>query len=207
MKTTFSLVYFDCNKNVSDLLSATNGPFLFNSKEAAQERLADHVRNRIAEEYPDTIGMYAQSCGVDLFGFTEDRHDPISPAEVYYCLIEQKDFFNVKCLVDWYKKTTDSEGLYFEYKIEETPTTSFVELLCQADAIEIDGVFISSFDIVPIAKLAESSGFIMEACLDNDPVSPHRYRIVYHEAQEATYDVQEKRWRVGSLDVRLITFA
>ena len=202
MNTTFSLVYFNCHKNTSNLLSALNGPFLFDSLEAAQEKLSDYIRNRIADKYPDAIGQYAETCGVDLFGFTDDQHDPISTHEVYLCLVEHKDFFTLKRLVDWYSDTSSHEGIYFSYKIEEMPTTSFLEELRKANAIEIEGNVIKDVDVTPIEKSADT-GVLMQVPLIDTNMDAHEHKITLPDAQNATYDVQHKHWIVGDVKFRL----
>lgn len=202
MNTTFSLVYFDCNKNSSNLINAVNGPYLFDSLEAAHEKLSDYIRNRITDKYPDEIGLYAGSCGVDLFGFTDDQHDPISTHEVYLCLVEHKEFFTLKRLVDWYSDTSSHKGTHFSYKIEEMPTTSFLEELRKANAIEIEGNVIKDVDITPNEKLDET-GILMQVPLIDINMDVYEYKITYPDAQNATYDTQQKHWRVGDVNIRL----
>lgn len=207
MKTTFSLVFFECCKNVSDLINITNGPFLFNSKESAQEKLLDYVRNRIAEAYPDLLAEDAGTWGVDLFNYTDDSDEAMSADEAYALLLNEKEKLTFDVLVNWFSGIANDEDMYFGYKIEELPTTSFIEELNNADAIEIDDNFIRYFNLTPDEQLESEDSILLDASLVDDDLNRFEYYISSTEAKNATYNSQQQCWEVIGLNIRLIKFA
>lgn len=207
MNTTFSLVYFECCKSASDVLKVINGPFLFESKESAQDKLLGYVRNRIAEAYPDALAENVGTWGVDLFDYKDGSDEPMTTDEAYALLLGEKETITFDVLVDWFSEITNDESMYFGYKIEELPIASFIEELNKADAIEIDGNFIRHFNLTPDEELEDEDGVLLDASVVSGDMDKYEYYVSVAEAEEATYDSQQKLWKVKGLDVRLIKFA
>lgn len=207
MNTTFSLVYFECCKNSSDLLSVTNGPFLFESRESAEEKLLSHIRNRFAEAYADILLEGADNYGVDVFNYTNDDEEPITSDEVHAILLGEEEKLNFDVLVNWFSDISNDEDMYFGYKIEELPTTSFIEELKKSDAIEIDGNFIRHFNLTPDEELEDEDSILLDASVVNDDMDKYEYYISVDEAEAASYDPNLKTWQVGEVDICLIKFA
>ena len=207
MNTTFSLVYFECCKKASNLINLTNGPFLFESEDSAKEKLLSHIRNRFAEAYADILSEGAEDYGVDIFNYTNDDDEPMTTDEAYEMLLEEKEKLTFDVLVDWFGGIANDEDMYFGYKIEELPTSTFIEELNKADAIEIDGNFIRHFNLTPNEELEDEESILLEASLVDDDMDKYEYYISVNEAEEATYNFQQKCWKVGEFDICLIKFA
>lgn len=207
MNTTFSLVYFECCKNASNLLNVTNGPFLFESKESAQEKLLDYIRNRIAEAYPDALADIAEDCDIDLSDYTDDSDEPMTTDEAYALLLGEKEKLSFNFLVDWFSEIANDDDMYFGHKIEELPTTSFTEELNKANAIEINGTFIRHFHLTPDEELEDDDSILLDMSVIDDDMKKYEYYVSITEAKEATYDPQQKCWKVGELDICPVKFA
>ena len=207
MNTTFSLVYFECCKNASNLLNVTNGPFLFESKESAQEKLLDYIRNRIAEAYPDALADIAEGCDIDLSDYTDVDDQTMTAKEAYALLVGEKEKLSFNFLVDWFSEIANDEDMYFGYKIDELPTASFIEELNKTDVIEIDGNFIRHFHLTPDEELEDDDSILLDVSVVDDDMEKYEYYVSITEAKEATYDPQQKCWKVGELDICLMKFA
>ena len=60
MDTAFSLVYYECEKQIFNLSDAIIGPELFGSKQAAIDKLFKYVENRLSDGLSDVFDLYLE---------------------------------------------------------------------------------------------------------------------------------------------------
>ncbi|MCU7556088.1 hypothetical protein OCL06_15965 [Alteromonas sp. ASW11-19] len=206
MNTVFSLVYFEASKKASNLLNVTNGPSLYQSEREAQAALLAYIRNRLAEAYTDLLAEEAASYGVNIMQYTDNNDEPMTSDEAFHMLMCEKEKLNFSVLTAWFRDVANDDEMYFDFKIEELPTTSFIELATSADAIEVDGNFIRHFHVVSADELEDDHSIYIEASMVDDDLNKYDYDISLSEAQNATYCPVKKLWTVGELDVSFICF-
>jgi hypothetical protein len=203
MNTTFSLVYFECTKNPTNILEVTNGPYLFESEKAAEERLLEYIRNRIAEAFLDSF--LEELTELEVVGIEFDVSEELDSESAYSLMKKNADIFSFEFLVNRFNEWANDDDMFFGYKIEEVPTSSFSEEIMNADAVFIneqlfDSLSLASQDDNEFDMLFSVSGVTKELCRVE-------YDISMSDAYDATYESKERVWLVGNLKIRPVSLS
>jgi hypothetical protein len=207
MNSVYALVYFEACIGTPNLVNVTNGPFLFQTEQAAQEALLVYIRNRFVEAYIDELAEGVAAHDVDICEYTEDNDSPMTVDEAHNMLMHEQAKLNFNTLVPWYSEIANDEQVYFGYKLEQLPTSSFIELVHEADAIEINYDFFRHFHITSVDELDSDTSIFIDAADCNEDGEKFEYYISLTEAQNATYCFMTNTWLVGDLNVVLVNYA
>jgi hypothetical protein len=204
MQTSFSLIYFEGPKTVSDLTSIITGPELFSSRSAAIDKLFLHIENPLIKGLEDVLQEYIE--GHDLLS---NDTDPMTNLAYIKANDEEKLIF-----VEYYFNYMQDDLWHAGFSIEELPTSSFFEQLERANAIEIDGQFIRYFSLTSVDDLAGNDmeaelheQLIFESEIWDDDMNKHVFEFTYGDVMNAYYCSNRKAWRVKNHDVTLIKFS
>jgi hypothetical protein len=197
MNTSFSLIYFECQKSISDLNNAIIGPELFSSRSAAIDTLFLHVERRfkngigeILESYIDSNEYLSNNDDIDVMAYIkEDSHQKLALIEHYF---------------EFMKDDLCHSG----FSIDELPTSSFIEKLETANAIEIDGNFIRHFNVLSSDEVvSDDLDVYLNAYFISNVFTKIEYEFSYNEVMDAYFEVDKKTWRISGHDVTLVHFS
>lgn len=205
MKTVFSLVYFDCQLPSNNPLKDAIGPILFESKDEAELFVLNRVVERITESHADYFVNMVEEAGADTSGFKNDG-EPFEFQELMSFIYADNEF-DSKRVIDWFLEFHNDEETFFDFKIEELATKSFLEELGTADAIEIDGNFIRHFNLTSDGELESLDDIYLDASMVDDDCNLLEFSVTISEAQDAAYDAEARCWKVGDLDISVFKFA
>lgn len=126
--------------------------------------------------------------------------------EAHKMLMHEQAKLNFNALVPWYSELANDEQVYFGYKLEQLPTSSFIELVHEADAIEINYDFFRHFHIASVDEMDSDTSIFIDAITCNEDDEKFEYYISLSEAQNATYCFKTNTFLVGDLNVVLVDF-
>lgn len=200
MQTKFSLLYVDCSKNSPNPLSVIHGPFIFESKAAAEQALFFYVANRISESCSDLLLEYAMEIGIDTRPYTENND--ISAKDMIYAETEKLNF---NSLMELYSSISNDEGHCFSHRIEAVTPISLMESLLIANAVEVDGSVIEKFTLNRESKSLKENVF--EAAFMNESMDNVVYRFSLEEVLSANFIPKCSSWQIGQHKIKPIQFS
>jgi hypothetical protein len=203
LQTTFSLIYFECAKSILTLSNAIIGPKLFTSRAAAIDKLFLYIEGRLTDGFEDLLEQYIESNEALINSVDLDVMEHI-----------RANSSEQLALIEYYFKYMQDDLCHAGFSIDELPTSSFVEQLERANAIEIDGQFIRYFSLTSLEHLADqdiaaqfNEQLLLESEVWDDDMNKHVFEFTYGQAMDAYYDTNNMMWRVNGHSVTLITFS
>jgi hypothetical protein len=196
MNTSFSLIYFECEKSISDLNNAIIGPELFSSRSAAIDKLFMYVEGRLTNGLEDVLDDYIDS-----------NEDLSNNDDIDVMAYIKEDSQQKLALIEHYFEFMKDDICHAGFSIEELPTSSFIEKLETANAIEIDGNFIRHFNVLSSDEGGDDLEMYFDATFVDDDYAKFEYEFSLDEVMDAHFNADKKTWRVSGHDVTLVHFS
>lgn len=154
---------------------------VFSTESGAYDYLVVFAKNRILDAFQDCLLETLESEGYHFDDMDSDEG-----------LIEQFDhFIDHKSNVDIVNLLVEYEGGDFNFDISEHPTQSLVEMLENADLVEVNGI---KFSLFTIDLNDEECAFSCEAIMPNHTVK--ECAISYTALTDAVWNSSTKYWFV-----------
>lgn len=201
MKTSFSLTYVECAKSTSNILDSIVGPVLFATHESAVDALFLYVRSRLLSDGLEEVFK-------EYIASSDTLSDYNANDAMGYIL---SDFDEKASLIDYYFDFMSGHSNHSSYSITELPIVSLIDQIIDADAIEIDGKFIRSFNLPSPEEYSDNLlqndlSVLLDAEFVDAELNLFEFSFSVEELTSASYDPVTKVWKVGEFDVLPIKF-
>lgn len=207
MKTSYSLIIVDCEHASRNIMGNVYGPFLFGSKIEAQSRLLSYIKSRMIDSHLSLLSELALEYLIDPSDYTDGTTFTMTPEQALRMFSENEDTLTPELLSDWYSNLTNDDECYFAFDIKQVPTTSLMEQLHCADAIEIDGNFIRHFSLASPDDCTSDNDELLDASFGAGDYKECEYSFTKSEIENALYDEALNAWSVVGLHITCISFA
>jgi len=194
MDTVFSLFYYECSKQATDLNKVIIGPQLFTYKNTAIERLYDYVKDRLTDGLEVVMKEYVEDHQL--------KYDPLTPFDYIENHVDMLE------LCEYFFDFMECDDMHAGFSITELPRSTFQEELNNADAIEIDGNFIRYFNVATPEDLADGDFEIyFDAQIVDNEFNNYKYDFSLENVKNATYDCGRKLWLIKGNEVKLFNIS
>jgi len=196
MNTVFCLVYLECSTRTRNIDTALVGPIISSTRESAIDAVFGYVKNRINDGLSDVFDNYVESSSEFEELGINGTWDLIN-----------NDYDEKLALVNYYFDSVDEDDMHSYYEIKELPTSSFIEQLQDADAIEIDGNFVRNFNLLTPEDVAggDLGSYVEAHYADNELDIQYEFNL--EQVKGAYFDPNARCWNVDGHYVNLVKFA
>jgi hypothetical protein len=120
----------------------------------------------------------------------------------------KEDSHQKLALIEHYFEFMKDDLCHSGFSIDELPTSSFIEKLETANAIEIDGNFIRHFNVLSSDEVvSDDLDVYLNAYFISNVFTKIEYEFSYNEVMDAYFEVDKKTWRISGHDVTLVHFS
>lgn len=196
MNTVFCLVYLECSTRTRNIETSLIGPVVSSTRESAIDTIFGYVKNRVNDGLRDVFDDYVES---------SSKFEELGENDIWDLI--NNDYDEKLALVDYYFDSVDEDDMYSYYEIKELPTSSFVEQLQDADAMEIDGNFVRNFNLLTPEDVAggDLSSYVEAHYSDNELDLQYEFNL--EQVKGAYFDSTARCWNVDGHHVTLVKFA
>lgn len=206
MKTVISLVYMHTISTPENALEALHGPYLFESQEAAKDKLYSFIIDEAASFYKEELVDFLEAKGFSVDSYIRNNDQVVTEYYLNHLFNIHRGKLSVEEVVNWFSEIANKGKASFSFKMTDQPTKSFVECVSVADGLLINDDYFGKLTITPIKSTDCNDSTLVETEGTNSDNEVVEYQISATEARYARYCTEQKCWIVNNLQIKIIQY-